>query len=78
MERSFMAVKYRKDLKLIVHPYLFVLKEGKKIQENYLDYSLLMLLVVSPEVLDPLLLKTPPFPLLRIWIMSLWRKNPQL
>jgi hypothetical protein len=50
-----MAIKYRKDLKLLVHPFLFVLKEGRKIQDNFLDYSLLMLQVVSPEIL-----KSPP------------------
>ena len=45
-----MAFRSNKDLKLILHPYIFVLKEGKKIQADYLDYSLLMLQVTSPEI----------------------------
>ncbi|MBS4169014.1 hypothetical protein [Parachlamydia sp. AcF125] len=45
-----MAFKFSKDLKLILHPYMFVLKEGK-IQENMLDYSLMMLQVSCPETI---------------------------
>lgn len=53
-----MAFQSSKDLKLILHPYLFVLKEGAKIQSDFLDYSLLMLQVTSPEIIrSPL---TPP------------------
>lgn len=40
-----------KDLQSILHPYLFVLKEGVDIENDYLDYSLLMLHVSSPEVI---------------------------
>jgi hypothetical protein len=40
-----------KDLEAILHPYLFVLKEGGDIENNYLDYSLLMLHVSAPEVI---------------------------
>lgn len=34
-----------------LHPYLFVLKEGKSIKEDFLDYSLLMLQVTNHEVI---------------------------
>lgn len=40
-----------KDLLSILHPYLFVLKEGGDIESNFLDYSLLMLHVSAPEVI---------------------------
>jgi len=46
-----MAFKFSKDLKLILHPYLFVLKEGKEIQDDLLDYTLMMLLVSCPETI---------------------------
>lgn len=35
----------------ITRPYLFLLKEGKEIQENLLDYSLLLLLMDQPTVI---------------------------
>lgn len=41
----------RKSLGAILQPYLFVLKEGKKINENYLDYSLLLLQVAQGEII---------------------------
>jgi hypothetical protein len=44
-----MAMKNNKDLRLLLHPYIFVLREGKKINKNFLDYSLLMLHVNCPE-----------------------------
>jgi len=50
-----MAFKFNKDLKFIVHPYMFVLKEGQKIQKDFLDYTLMMLQVGSPETI-----KSPP------------------
>lgn len=34
-----------------LHPYLFVLQEGKKIQENFLDYSLLLLQTTNAEII---------------------------
>lgn len=37
------------DLKLLLHPYVFVLKEGREISHDFLDYSLLMLQVTCPE-----------------------------
>lgn len=40
-----------KDLKMILHPYIFVLKEGKKIHDNFLDYSLLILQVGRAEII---------------------------
>ncbi len=49
--------KMHRDLKQIIHPYMFVLKEGKGIGQNPLDYSLMMLHVNCLEVL-----KTPKKP----------------
>jgi len=43
-----------KQLDAFLHPYLFVLKEGKGFKENMLDYSLLMLHVRCHEII-----KTP-------------------
>ena len=44
-----------------LHPYIFVLKEGKEIESDYLDYSLLLLQVGKPDVLrSPLHLKGDP------------------
>lgn len=40
------------DLQILLHPYLFVLKEGKEIRDNYLDYSLLMLRLSASEVIN--------------------------
>ena len=48
--------KYQKqnhqDLHDILHPYIFVLKEGSTIDQNLLDYSLLMLKVSNQEVIQ--------------------------
>jgi len=38
-----MKGKKHKDLNLLLHPYTFVLQEGKTIKQNYLDFSLLLL-----------------------------------
>lgn len=38
-------------LKTIIHPYVFVLKEGKKIKNNPLDYSLMMFFLHPPETI---------------------------
>ncbi len=46
-----MAFRSNKDLKLILHPYLFALKEGSQIKRDFLDYSLMMLQVTSPEII---------------------------
>lgn len=46
-----MPPKTSKDLKQMLQPYLFVLKEGKSIKEDLLDYSLLMLHVHCMEVI---------------------------
>jgi len=35
--------KKNKDLQGLIHPYTFVLQEGKAIRQNYLDFSLLLL-----------------------------------
>lgn len=46
-----MAPRLNEMLIKSLHPYMFVLKEGRGIKEDYLDYSLLMLQISSPEVL---------------------------
>ena len=38
-------------LKSILHPYIFVLKEGGKIKKDFLDYSLMMLYLHSTETI---------------------------
>lgn len=47
--------RINKDLKQILHPYIFVLKEGREFSQNYLDYSLLFLHVGTQEII-----KSPP------------------
>jgi hypothetical protein len=37
--------KHQKNFKNLIQPYIFVLKEGAGINDNYLDYSLLLLQV---------------------------------
>lgn len=54
----------KENLKTMVHPYIFVLKEGNGIGkgEDLIDYSLLMLKISSTEILaSPLKQKTQPF-----------------
>lgn len=34
-----------------IHPYVFVLKEGNEIQDDFLDYSLLLLQVGQADIL---------------------------
>jgi hypothetical protein len=46
-----MGFGVNKDLKVILHPYIFVLKEGQEISNDFLDYSLLMLQVSCPETI---------------------------
>lgn len=41
----------RNALKTLLHPYIFVLKEGRKINKNFLDYSLMMLHIHSNETI---------------------------
>jgi hypothetical protein len=44
-----------------LHPYIFVLKEGKEIQQDFLDYSLLLLQVGQADILpSPHKLKSFP------------------
>lgn len=38
-------------LKSLLHPYIFVLKEGRKINNDFLDYSLMMLHINSTETI---------------------------
>lgn len=46
-----MAFRPSKELKLMFNPYVFILKEGREITDDYLDYSLMMLQVTCPETL---------------------------
>lgn len=46
-----MSTRAKHNLKGILHPYLFVLKEGGGIKSDYLDYSLMMLLINSSETI---------------------------
>lgn len=46
-----MSTQSKHTLKNILHPYLFVLKEGGKIQNDFLDYSLMMLHINSSETI---------------------------
>lgn len=39
------------QLRTILHPYIFVLKEGKEINDNFFDYSLMMMLINSNETI---------------------------
>jgi hypothetical protein len=43
-----------RDLKMILHPVIFVLKEGQEFKQNLLDYSLLMLHVTSETIKSPI------------------------
>jgi hypothetical protein len=43
--------KANRALRLILHPYMFALREGKSIKEDLLDYSLLILQVSSPQII---------------------------
>lgn len=47
-----MSFKINKDLKPILYPYMFVLKEGKTINSDLFDYSLMMFHVGQPEILS--------------------------
>jgi hypothetical protein len=38
-------------LKAVLHPHIFVLKEGKEIKKDFLDYSLMMLFIHSGETI---------------------------
>jgi hypothetical protein len=49
-----MSFGYRTNLKNLLHPFLFVLKEGE-MQDNLLDYKLMMLQTTCPEII-----KSPP------------------
>lgn len=41
-----------KNFNHLLYPYVFILKEGKEIQEDFLDYSLLLLHVGRMEILS--------------------------
>lgn len=46
-----MSSQMNKEWKLILHPYIFVLKEGREINHNFLDYSLQILQVGCVETI---------------------------
>lgn len=46
-----MTSEPKQTIKTILHPYLFILKEGGKIKNDFLDYSLMMLLINSSETI---------------------------
>lgn len=45
------ARRVRSDLKAIIYPYLFILSEGKTIEDNPLDFQLMMFHASSKELL---------------------------
>lgn len=47
-----MIPRSQNPLKAMLHPYIFVLKEGGKIKKDFLDYSLMMLFTHSLERID--------------------------
>lgn len=46
-----MASQLKENLKRNLNPYIFALKEGKKIRNNFLDYSLLLIHVQNVEII---------------------------
>lgn len=46
-----MINKLNTPLKNSLCPYLFALKEGKKIRQDYLDYSLMLIQIHNAEVI---------------------------
>jgi hypothetical protein len=52
-----------------LHPYIFVLKEGKEIHKNFLDYSLLLLQVGQADIL-PSPNSFKPFPTTTIQLVK--------
>ena len=46
-----MTSRHANPLKSILHPYIFVLKEGGGIKNDFLDYSLMMLFIHSRETI---------------------------
>ena len=51
-----MIYRSNKDLKEILHPYLFVLQEGPNFKKDPMNYSLCMLRIGNSEVI-----KSPSF-----------------
>jgi hypothetical protein len=46
-----MAFGYTNDLKHLLHPYIFVLKEGPHIEFDFFNFQLMMLQITCPEVI---------------------------
>lgn len=47
-----MSQRMHKDLRHILHPYMFLLREGQAFHEDLFDYSLMMLHVNCLEVME--------------------------
>ena len=60
--------KENNQLLLLCHPYMFALKEGRSIQHNLMDYSLLLLQRNCAEVVH-----SPSSPTRNIFINTLQR-----
>lgn len=50
-ELSAMSPRHTHPLKSLLHPCIFVLKEGGKIKKDFLDYSLMILFTHSREII---------------------------
>lgn len=46
-----MTFRSSKDLKMILHPYAFILKGGREFNKNLLDYNLMLLQMNCPETI---------------------------
>lgn len=44
-------MRHKNRPKNFFQPFVFVLKEGKKIQDNPLDYSLMLMQFTRPEII---------------------------
>lgn len=45
-----MSKRSRRDLSLLLHPFMFVLKHGEQIEQDPMNFSLTILHVNSPEI----------------------------
>lgn len=52
-------MSFSKQLKLLLHPYVFVLKEGKGFSKNSMSYDLMMLQVNNEVIKSPKQLSEP-------------------
>ncbi len=62
-----MKESHSKPFDHFLHPYIFVLKEGTEIHQDFLDYSLLLLQVGQADILpSPNKLKSLPGPAIQL------------